>query len=475
ISWIRGDLNHALEYIESCKIIANNLNLINILHRSDAQLGIIYSMKGDLDRALSYDEQVLAFAKKNNDLEIMSNIYNNIGQIYQEKGDLDRALEYLKKSIRIKEKYGPNLALFIVTDSLFHLALDMNDLGQAQRYLNRMKQINDQEMDQNIFINQGYNLDRAIYLKNSPLALNRGKAEELLKQLIEKGIHDYELLSTALLNLCDLLLYDLHMTNELEILDELQFYISQLFETIKKSRSFSLLAETYLLQARLTLLNLDLIRTQQFLTKAQEIAENYGLNRLAIKISNEHDELLKRLDMWDKLKTSKVSLSERLELVRPNEQMKRMIQKREIVVPEASDEKPVLLLIISEGGNPIFSQSFTKQQLFEDHLFGGFFFAINSFISEKFSKGLDRATFGEYTLLMKAISPFFVCYVFKGQSYLAQKRINFFIECLKENEDTWHTFRDFHYLNKEIQIKDIPSLEPMITKIFINKSVSLIV
>ncbi len=178
--------------------------------------------------------------------------------------------------------------------------------------------------------------------------------------------------------------------------------------------------------------------------------------------------------MWDKLKTSKAPLLERMELICPMEQMKRMIRKSEIIVPDVNDEKPVLLLIISEGGNPLFSQSFMEEQVFEDNLFGGFIFAINSFISEKFSKGLDRAIFGEYTLLMKAILPFFICYVFKGQSYLAQKRINFFIESLIEDKDTWHTFRDFHHLNKEIQIKDIPSLGAMITKIFINKSVSLI-
>ena len=75
---------------------------------------------------------------------------------------------------------------------------------------------------------------------------------------------------------------------------------------------------------------------------------------------------------------------------------------------------------------------------------------------------------------MNSVSPFFMCYVFKGQSYLAQRRIRCFIEELQDDKDAWQTFRDFYQLNKEIQIDDIPSLKPLITKIFIDKSVPLI-
>jgi len=75
---------------------------------------------------------------------------------------------------------------------------------------------------------------------------------------------------------------------------------------------------------------------------------------------------------------------------------------------------------------------------------------------------------------MNSIPPFLICYVFKGQSYLAQRRISFFIEELQSNKDAWQVFRDSYQSNKEIQINDIPSLGPLITKIFIEKNVPLI-
>ncbi|MFX0000902.1 MAG: tetratricopeptide repeat protein [Candidatus Hermodarchaeota archaeon] len=473
ISWKIGNLNCALEYIKSCKNHCNKLDLIDIFHYCNLQFGMIYTLKGELDKALSYYEQILSFTEKENKLELLSPIYNSIGMTYHEKGDYDNALKFLKKSITIAEEYGTIIQKFAFTDSLFQLALDMNDLEQAQRWLNRMKQISDQEKNQSNYYNILYNIDRAIYLKSSPRAVNRGKAEEMLKQLIEEEISDFESLKMALLNLCDLLLFELYATNEPEILDELQVYISQLFDTVKNSRSYSLLAETYLLQARLSLITLDIKKARQLLIKAQEIADNYGLNRLAIKISNEHDELLKQLDVWNKLKESKAPLYERLELASPNEQMERMIRKREIIVPELTDEEPIVLLIISEGGRPLFSNSFAEEWAFEDHLFGGFLTAINSFSDQMFSEGLNRANFGEYTIIMNSLHPFLVCYLFKGQSYLAQQRVAKFIDNVKQDATIWKTFNEYNQTSRLVQLKDIPSLEPLINEIFAEKTIRL--
>ena len=46
-----------------------------------------------------------------------------------------------------------------------------------------------------------------------------------------------------------------------------------------------------------------------------------------------------------------MSLSERLKLSGLNEQMENMVKRRMIEVPEISEEDPVMLLILTEGGN----------------------------------------------------------------------------------------------------------------------------
>ncbi|MFX1498936.1 MAG: hypothetical protein ACFFBH_15530, partial [Promethearchaeota archaeon] len=99
-------------------------------------------------------------------------------------------------------------------------------------------------------------------------------------------------------------------------------------------------------------------------------------------------------------------------------QMDYMIKRRIIEDPKLTDEQPVLLLIVSEGGIPFFSHSFIEDKTFEDHLFGGFFTAINSFINEKFSEGLDRASFGKHTLLMDTISHLLCVMYMRGNHIL---------------------------------------------------------
>jgi len=205
------------------------------------------------------------------------------------------------------------------------------------------------------------------------------------------------------------------------------------------------------------------------LTKAQQIAEKQGMDRLAGKISIEHDNLLKELDNWEKLKTQDVSLRERVELAHIDEQIENLNWKRDFSSLEHSEEEPILFLVLSEGGLPIFSHVFSKDWSYEDDLIGGFLSAINSFSGELFSKGLDRAKFGEHTILMKAVASFSICYLYKGQSYLAQKRINNFIEQFKNTTEIWEPFNDFYKTHQSIDLKKNRSLKLLITDIFIRK------
>jgi hypothetical protein len=221
----------------------------------------------------------------------------------------------------------------------------------------------------------------------------------------------------------------------------------------------------------LALLTFDVKGARRLLTQAQKIAEKYNIKRLSMKISREHDTLLRQKEIWEKFKESDASLSERWKLAGAIEQMNHIIKKRVIEVPEFSDEESIFLLIISEGGEPLLSQKFVNDRSFEDHLFGGFLTTIDYFMREVFSEGLDRAMFGEYTLLMKSIPPFFISYIFKGDSFYAHQRVSYFVEEIQKKEDIWQNLLKFFQMSQAIHSKDIPSLDSLITEIFISKSV----
>ncbi|MFX1316994.1 MAG: tetratricopeptide repeat protein [Promethearchaeota archaeon] len=468
---LKGELDRSIMLNKKSLAIYNDLNNKFSVARILNSLGGIHAIRGELDNSIRFYEQSLGLSKEFNSKILMTIAFNNLSESYRMKGELERALEYTEQSMRLSRDLGDLRSIAFNHHSLIQILIDMGNLERARNLLRDLEQLNGVLKDK--IVNLVYLFDKALLLKTSPRARNRVKAEELLRKILEEEDLAIDILIMVLLNLCELLLAELQITNDVEIIEEIKPFITQLLDLSEKSQSFWILGETYLLEAKLALISLNLEEARRFLTQGQQIAKKYGMNQLAIKISNEHDELLKQLTIWENLKESKASLEERIKLARLNEQMENMIRTRAKNIPEVSDEEPVLLLIVSEGGRPMFSQSFIKDQSFEDHLFGGFFTAINSFIKEKFSEGLDRATFGEHTLLMHSVSPFFMCYVFKGQSYLAQQRISYFIEKIQNDEDIWQNFKQFFQLNKEIQSKDIPSLESLIKDIFIDKTIQL--
>jgi tetratricopeptide (TPR) repeat protein len=467
---IKGDLNKGLDYIKRGMTLATESNRKYAIGWCLISKGSLYSFKGNIEAGVKFLKQSLSIFKELNNNKLVASILNNLGGIYKTIGDLDHALECVQQAVALSENSANLNTISGYYDYLIQILIEKGDLKRAEEYLNQVEQINEQLQRKETSHIMLFN--KALILKTSPRAINRGKAEELLKQLLEMD-PGYEFEIGALVNLCDLLLTELKLTNDIEVLQEVNSNIRRLIKIAEKSGSNQVLGEAFLLQAKLALILLDFKEARRLLTQGQKIAENFGLHSLAMKISNEHDQLLTQLKEWEEINERKTSLPERMELARLSEQMEDMVQKRVVEAPELSEEESILLLIVSEGGTPIFSKVFSEDQSFEDHLFGGFLSAINSFIDEMFSEGLDRASFGEHTLLMNSITPFFSCYIFKGQSYAAQQRIRYFLDKLKGNKEIWQVFEKYYQMNQEIQLRDIPSLEILIKEIFIDKTISL--
>ncbi|MFX0007585.1 MAG: tetratricopeptide repeat protein [Candidatus Hermodarchaeota archaeon] len=467
---VKSNFDLCREHIEKALSLAKEIKFNHCwIALCQLYFGAYYLSIGEIDKSLQYNIKSLELFKKIKTRFNIAIVLNNIGDLYGEMGKYELAVEHSEESINLLEQL-PHSWFDIKAPivSLIILTVEHGDNELAQKYFHRLEDIYSQKRGNGIDI--GYKFAKALILKTSSRIRDKAKAEELFKELIETDTIAFDLIIAAHIHLCDILLMEYHIDNDSEILAELNHYITKLLTIAENQNSYLVFCETFILKARLALLDFDIKSARLFLTQAQKIAETYNMKRLAMKISFEHDELLRQLEIWEKLKKSEAPLSERLKLSRLDEQIKNMVKKQKVDVPELSDEEPVLLLIVSEGGIPFFSQSFITDKKFEDHLFGGFFTAINTFINEVFSQGLDRASFGEYTLLMNSISPFLMCYVYKGQSYSAQNRIKSFITNIKSNKELWDRFNKFYQMNRKIDTTDIPSLESLIQEIFIQKN-----
>ncbi|MFX1420256.1 MAG: tetratricopeptide repeat protein [Promethearchaeota archaeon] len=464
IFFARGNLHLIKDCLEKGLELANKVNDKKLIMHFTLNTGTYYGIKGNLELALNYHNEGLTLAKEIKDTQNVIIALNNLGWVYREQGKLDKAFKNIEKSYKLcKEINSPTIS--IVLDSLFHLALDKGELNLAQEYLEKMNELKDREEYEIIKLN--YLINKALLLKANPRARNLSEAEEILRRAVEEEIVLYEAHIDALLNLCDLFLLDLRNTNDIEIINELRPYISQLLDIAEENNSYKLIAEVKILQARLALLTFDIKNTRKLLSEAQNIAEKYGLNRLSIKISSEHDELLKTMDLWEDLKKSNSPISERLKLSRLEEEMKRLIQKRTIEIPPVTKEESLLLLVMTEGGIPAFSHAFSKDWKFSDELLSGFLTSFDSISKAVFSEGLDRAKFGDHTILISPVGNFLICYLFKGQSYYAKQKLGYFTDHIKTTSSVEqifnHFLKDFH----TIQLEEYPILKELIIESFL--------
>jgi tetratricopeptide (TPR) repeat protein len=395
--------------------------------------GAIYWKKGELQPALEYIKKGVSSARKYHKPMFTHMGLNALGKIYYELGEWDHAIKYYKEAIHLAENVGSKI---LMQSNILTLYTTLGDLSAAPHVFQNIEQYRNKEKDNNWF-NLFYRFNKALLLKKSKRTRDLGTAQEIFKTIAHEEVICVEMTQIALLNLCEMLLDEFKDTKNVEVLDEFSPLLARLREVAQERQSYKILAETYVLDAKLSMVHFDLKKARKSLTYAQEIAEKYGLKQLAIKISHEHDNLLQNLEMWEQMEKDDVPMSDRLEKIDINSQILTLLKKTQVEIPDTTPESPILLLIMANSGIPLYTKIFSNEWKVAEELFSGFLSAFNTFSDEIFSEGLDRASFGKFTILMKGMPPFMSCYVFKGQSFLAQQKFAQFNETLHETELIW--------------------------------------
>jgi len=333
----KGELDRALKYAERSLALAKESSKMYYIADSLLAMAGVIGDQSELDRSISFFEQSLELFKKLNNKAKMAAVLNNLSIICKRRGELDRALECIEQAMTIHRESGNLKMLANNYDFLIQILIDKGDIERAQISLHDFERLNNQLKEK--WINRLYLLIKALVLKTSLRARDRSKTEEILTQLLEDEQLSYEGRYRALLNLCELLIIELRMTGDLEVLDELNKFIGQLLEIAEKSHSYWILCETYLIQAKLSLLTFNIKKSQRFLTQAHQIAERFDFTQLMVKIANEKEDLIKKLDLWEKLKEEDAPMSDRMELARLDERIVKLIQKRPVLTVQVSEEK----------------------------------------------------------------------------------------------------------------------------------------
>jgi tetratricopeptide (TPR) repeat protein/predicted amidohydrolase len=346
---LKGDLNQAQDYYHKSLAICQETGLKSDTALAINNLGNIFELKGDLDQALHYFQKSLAIYKELGITQQIALLQANIGEVYRMKGDYKQAQDYYQRSLAICKKFGNEYLAAIVLFELVWVALERQDSSLVEQFREQLKEINNHT--NNRIINQRYQLAQALILKTSDRARQKLKATEILEKIVTEEVGDHSLTVTAMIHLCDLLLAELKLTGESELIGDISKLTNQLLTIAKKQSSHSLLAETYLLQSKLALLEMDLGRANKLLTKAQTIADKTGLEKLAQTLYKERNLLDSQMQKWDRIIKENPSKQELIQLTNLDAVIERMIQE---TVTNLMDEKGVSSIPLKKKYNLVY-------------------------------------------------------------------------------------------------------------------------
>ncbi|MEJ2296470.1 MAG: tetratricopeptide repeat protein, partial [Candidatus Lokiarchaeota archaeon] len=273
----KGKLNFAKKYAQRSMALAKESAKKFYIAFSLTSLAAIYTYQGKINKCIPLFEESLAIFRELNNKRMIAITLNNAGEKYRMRGELDRALAYLEESAAIIQELDNLRDVCHIYDFLIQILIEKGNFEQARDYLGKLKQLKSKLKNKEI--NQIYLFLNALLLKKSLRIRDQAKAEEILNHLLEEKPNFYELRTNILINLCELYVHELKVLNNEDILNDINLVIDNLLAFAKKSKSYWILSETYLLQAKVCLITFKIKQARNFLIQAQEIAENYDLKQ----------------------------------------------------------------------------------------------------------------------------------------------------------------------------------------------------
>ncbi|MDH4057626.1 MAG: tetratricopeptide repeat protein, partial [Cyclobacteriaceae bacterium] len=225
-------LDESIELFESILPTARRKNLNNDYKVILNSLALAYTLKADYDKALDYNFQSLVIREREGDKAEISISYNNIGLVYFKISNYEKAVEYYLKSLSYKKAVDDKYDLDRL---LINLGLSYNQLNRyedAKKYIDEAFEICGENCDTEILIDGKFGLGVTYY------KLSRYPESE-----------------------------------------------EQFSESLRISRSTDnkrFQAENLLYLGRIALANNDFDRAKSVFNETEEIAIQYGYNRLLI-------------------------------------------------------------------------------------------------------------------------------------------------------------------------------------------------
>jgi tetratricopeptide (TPR) repeat protein/predicted amidohydrolase len=331
----RGNLNQALECYHRALEIYEEIDVKQGTALVLNNLGSAYEIRGNLIQSLDYHQRSLAIRKGLGNKQDIALSLLNIGGIHRQRGEPELALRTLMQSLELFKESGNESYTAATYYLIVTVATENEDFDIADDALRNLQELNEKKI--NRIIDQRYRVARAIRLKASKGAREKLEAQGILAEIVQEEVVQHTLTVTAMVHLCDLLLFEFKMTGDEDLFERAKDIAQQTMGIAKSQMSYSLLAEAYILQSKFALVEQDIEKARILLSQAHIMTQEKDLYILARKVAHERDRLQLEVDKWQKIIERNPSRKEMIDFAQLDDYLERMIKKTVAVL--TADEK----------------------------------------------------------------------------------------------------------------------------------------
>ena len=176
---------------------------------------------------------------------------------------------YFKECLRLNTELDNDS---FAAQSLYELILltdEMNLKEDSRKYFIQLEKITQENPNKKTKLL--LRLSRGLLLKNSNRIKDRGEAHRILEEIADEEPVFHELIVTAMLNLCELLIFELETIGDRQILLEILSLTDKITEFIKIQHNYKTHSEILLMQSKISILNSDIDKAISQIKEAQII------------------------------------------------------------------------------------------------------------------------------------------------------------------------------------------------------------
>ncbi|MFX0182586.1 MAG: tetratricopeptide repeat protein [Candidatus Hodarchaeota archaeon] len=319
IHYWKGDLNLAHNHYNKCLIqgkeTKSKINIAWALLR----LALISTRQGELEEALkTINRSLNIFTEVDDEWGIIYS-HSELGIISKLQGEYELSIKYLEEALDLTKQavIGRDPA-FQCSYFLFHLILiaqELDSFDQAKEYLKQLHEL--QQKSESKHVNLRTRFAEAVVLKMSKRGVKKLQAQQKFQAIINEDILDFNITILAMLNLCELLILEMKISETAEdLLQEVNTLSDNFYEIAQNQKSSLLTVMAILLKTKLALVRGEVEQANFLLSDAKRIASEKKLVNLLSRIKNEQETVQAELDWWDDLIRRKASIQERIEHAR---------------------------------------------------------------------------------------------------------------------------------------------------------------